>query len=140
MKDFPYELTAQIILSEAQRPLETPFGSNINIINPFLQLTVPFLKTTQNFSVTILTFGLSNTKSKQFLFKITDETDETNSELVSKVEGNLPNYDSEISSLNLNIDLKNVILKNEGKHKASFYIDGNLIEETNFYVVINEIE
>lgn len=44
-----------------------------------------------------------------------------------------------ISSLNLNIDFRNVILENEGKHSATFLIGGREITKTNFYVVINEV-
>lgn len=51
MDRFDYELTAQIILSQGQQAIETPQGGNLQISNPFIQLTVPFLKTIQSFNL-----------------------------------------------------------------------------------------
>lgn len=137
MDKFDYELSAQIILSEDQQSTATHEGVSVNILNPFLQLTVPFLKTTQNFFVTILIFGTDD-KKRTFSLEIKDETSKKE-EIISKVEGELPNLSADdISSVNLNVGLRNVILKHEGKHMAYFYVDGTKITETPFYVVINE--
>lgn len=139
MDKFEYELSAQIILSEDQQSTANHDGVIVNIINPFLQLTVPFLKTTQNFFVTILIFGTDD-KKRNFSLEIKDVTSQEE-EVISKIEGELPDLSAgQISSVNLNVGLRNVILKNEGKHLACFTVEGKKITETPFYVIINEIE
>lgn len=139
MDRFDYELTAQIILSQGQQAIETPQGGNLQISNPFIQLTVPFLKTTQSFSVSVIIFGIKNDIDTKFQLELKDETTD-NSKIISEVTGEIPKMNLEsISSLNLNIDFRNVILENEGKHSATFLIGGREITKTNFYVVINEV-
>lgn len=139
MAKFDYELSAQIILSEDQQATATSEVTIINIINPFIQLTVPFLKTTQNLMVTILIFGTDD-KKRDFNFVITDNTGE-NDEKISIVNGSIPDFPAnDISSVNMNIGLRNVIFKNEGKHMASLYVEDKLVSETPFYVVIKEME
>ena len=138
MEKSPHELSALIVPSEKQE-IHTQGNTNQDLIifNPFVQLNVPFVKTTQNLSFSILFFGLDKDKHSELEFYVMNNSEQQKAP-GSTLKTQIPPFEENLNNINFNIELKNVVLFSEGQYTATLLVDGNLIAETFFYVVVNE--
>lgn len=115
-------IRGQLILCENLIQTQQGTESISNLVNPLLQLNVPFLPVTQTISFLIILNADSNsdfvdsTKYK-VVFSINDiPVFEMPEQLIPR---NLPNN---VDTLNLGGTFKNIIFKDDGLHKVSLIV------------------
>lgn len=116
-------MNAQIIFAEDLEQQQNGISNRLSVINPVLAARVPFLPTTYSFSLVIIVSGYDF--SKKGTIKITLESPE-GEELFNTNEQQVPGM-SDTDNLNLNLDLKNIILRSDGDYVAKLEYNGNIV-------------
>lgn len=109
----------------------------VHLVNPIIDMQVPFLPTTISFSIfaSIVISGLDHSYAAKV-----EITDKENNVILS-INGplNSPGV-AERGLLQLNINAEDVIFKNEGKHICKLIFNDELIYEYDFEVYNKKIE
>lgn len=103
-----------------------------NIIDPFIEVPVPFLPTTLSFSLYATIIDENAKKNYSLKFSIQDHT---GYELMS-IDGNMDNVSgiNEKGVMPVDINFDNVIFKNPGEHTCTLIVDGAELDVYTFYI------
>ena len=112
--------------------IPTPNGPRQNIITP-LQVLMPVnIPSNYSFSIACNIMGLDLTKEHDIKLNFISPSGEVNDRSVTakiKInDGNLP-VSKKIPGIQFNIDMRNIVLSEEGLHTTVIYVDGKQIGE-----------
>lgn len=110
---------SQIIFSENIEQQQNGPINTLKVVNPILQINVPFLPTNFSFSMIAITSGLDFQNPHTIELKVENPKGETLYSTGQQQIPALPNTDN----LNFNLDLKNIIFDNPGDYVGKLIID-----------------
>lgn len=119
----------KIIFSEGFEDFNDVDKSGVKIVNPLIDIEVPFLPTTFSFGLTLMVSELSQSESVDFKVTIISPDDE---EILRINQDDLQVNKNVI----INIDLKNLALYTEGIHKIRVSKNDEIILEDAVPVVL----
>ena len=124
---------SQIIFSESMEQQQNGPVNMLKVVNPILQINVPFLPTNYSFSMVALTSGIDFGKNHIIELKVENPDGKVLYSTGQQQIPPLPNTDN----LNFNIDLKNIVFETAGSYKGRLIID-NQEATTNDLLVIKK--
>lgn len=127
-------VNSKIIVSKKQFIEEE---GNVHLINPIVELQVPFLPTTTSFSIfaSMIVSNMENT----YEAKVTINDCEDFEILSLGGPLNSQNIGSR-GTLQLNIQVDDVILRREGNYRCKLYINSEVVSEYDFEVLNKNID
>ncbi|MEY8371381.1 hypothetical protein AAK938_07535 [Aerococcaceae bacterium 50-4] len=104
-------------------------NNELHVVNPLVNLQVPFLPTTLSFSI-FCSFLAENYQNRfAIMIKVSDHKGFVLGSLDGEIDIDTPN-----SPVNFDINLSNVIFKNDGLHQVELFVEDKQIAEYTFYV------
>ncbi|WP_423189411.1 DUF6941 family protein [Alkalibacterium sp. f15] len=110
---------SQIIFSEDLETIQNGKNNILKVINPILQLNIPFLPTSYSFALVAITDDVNFNEPHSIEVILKDPSSNVLYSSGIQQVPPLPNTDN----LNFNLVLKNTVLKSEGEYIAYLIID-----------------
>lgn len=126
---------AQIILSESVQNIPAGMRQNVNVVNPFLGLFLPYIPSAASFAITVLLYFEKPVSKLQIEVRIERAVDskELFTTGVSTMEGNI-GLEAGKSNLNLNVELRNIGIETAGEYSVICKLDNNVVASQSFFV------